>query len=131
MIRRTTEAEAWIAQNRPDFEGPRPVLDEEELDIPQQRRTRRERGRGDTIRPETENVRRKGIILETTQINEELCAFVSEVGPFMPKAMRVLSPERLAREYLDDSAMRSVVNMIARNEGIELPVLRPEDFRLR
>lgn len=129
MLRMTTEATDWIIENRPEYEGLRPVIDEESIDVSQERRRRREIQHHDIMRPEARNVRRDGVILEKHQIHEDLCAFVAEVAPFLPRAISILSPERLAREYLDDREMRKVINMFARHEGVIIPAIRPEDMR--
>lgn len=132
MLRMTNEAGDWIVENRPEFEGLRPVIDDEELDLPTPtRRPRRDTGRPDMMAPETDNVRREGVILEETRMDEYLCAFVAEVAPYLPNELRVLSPERLARSYLDDPHMRRWINWAARDADLEIPAIRPEDMGRR
>jgi hypothetical protein len=130
MLRMTAEASDWIVENRPEFEGLRPVIDDEDLDLPTTtRRSRRDTGRPDMMAPETDNVRREGVILEETRMDEYLCVFVAEVAPYLPNELRVLSPERLARSYLDDPHMRRWINWAARDANLDIPAIRPEDMR--
>lgn len=129
MLRMTNEAGDWIVENRPEFGGLLPAIDEEELDIPTPtRRQDRASGRQDMMTPETDNVRREGVILEEIRMDEYLCTFVAEVAPHLPDQLRVLSPERLAREYLDDPNMRKVINWAAGHADLEIPAIRPEDM---